>query len=645
MKRTIEQILSDIRAKDGGVIYRTAEVVGVDVENRTVELAFSSEAEVSRYGWVEVLSHDPASVRLARINDGGALLDNHNWSAQRGVVEKAWIDSDRKGRALVRFSRSAAAEELFQDVQDRIKRHVSVGYLIHGIKLTEERDNVDVYTATDWEPYEISIVSVPADITVGVGRSAETNSEIAPEETTERSEDDTPAQTAITPRIEQTSTGVIRSMDVEQENAAADQRRAGQDAERARVRAINDMAKKFARSADNVDELARHAIAEGHTEVDFQRALLDAVNKRAAKPLNEQAAGADIGLSDKEVRSYSLVRVIRALLDPTDKRAQREAAFEFEASEAAREKQEKQSERFVIPTDVLRRSVYGESNTRAFNTSTAGGAAGNTGGYSVATNLMTASFIDLLRAKATIMRMGRTLGGLTGNIDIPKQIAGATGYWIGEDDDAGETGIELGQVGMTPKTLAAFSEITRKLLVQSSLDVEAMVRLDLAIGMALTMDKAGYYGTGTANQPLGLANQTGLNAVAFAGANPTFSELVAMETAIATDNADVDSMVYVANAGFRGYAKTTLKFAGVPGTIWEPGNQVNGYGALITNQVNAGDVVHGNFGDFIIGMWGGLELNIDPFSNSKKGRIRVITFQDVDFAIRRAESFCLGRQA
>ncbi len=187
-------------------------------------------------------------------------------------------------------------------------------------------------------------------------------------------------------------------------------------------------------------------------------------------------------------------------------------------------------------------------------TSTAGNVAGATGGYAIATTLMTASFIDLLRNKATIMRLSRTLAGLVGNIDIPKQTAGATGYWIGEDEDAGETGIELGQIGMTPRTVAAYSEITRKLLIQDSLDCEALVRSDLAIAMALTIDKAGYYGTGSANQPRGIANYAGINAVPFVGVQPTYPEVVQMETVISTDNADVETMSFVGDAAFRGHS-------------------------------------------------------------------------------------------
>jgi len=367
---------------------------------------------------------------------------------------------------------------------------------------------------------------------------------------------------------------------------------------------------------------------------DFQRALLDHVNGRVQRPLSQQTRDADIGMTDNEARNFSFLKVVRALSDPTDRRAQEDAAFEFEASRAAAEKRSKETGKFAIPSDVL---------TRALNTATSGSAAGDTGGYSIATDLLASSFIDILRSRATIMQLGRTIGGLVGNVDIPKQVSAAQGYWMGEDAEATETGIELGETSLTPKTVGAFSEITRKLLQQSSLDVEALVRADLATALALTIDKAGYYGTGTGTQPRGITKYTGINVVDFAvAAKPTYPELVDMETQISLDNADVASMAYVANAGFRGYAKTTLKFSGVPGTLWEPGNTINGYRTEITNQVNAGDVIMGNFADLLIGMWGGLDLMVDPYSNSKRGRIRIVVFQDVDFALRRVESFCHG---
>lgn len=661
-KKTLQERLKEIRSK--GMMHRAAEVVAVDREARTVELAFSSETPVERWYGQEILSHDPKHVRMGRLQDGAALLWNHDWDDQRGVVESATIDSDRKGRALVRLSKNDDGEELLVDLEDGIKRHVSVGYMVHGLKLIEERDGEDVYLIDDWEPYEISIVSVPADTAVGVGRNAEIPQEEAPAATPDTAHNRTtdPANRTNTTmiktlrnaagdlvRAEVDSDGnIVREIEVIERAADAQraQAQAGAEGERSRVRAINDLAAKFGRSVENVDDMVRTAINEGHSPEQFQGALLDGLNKRIAKPLNDQAAGADIGMDERDVANFSFLRVIRALSDPTDRGAQRAAKFEFEASEAARAKSGKQGDRFMIPTDVLRRALVPADGQRAFNTGTGGGAAGDTGGYSIATTLLTSSFIDLLRNKAVIMRLGRVLGGLQGNIDIPKQASGASGYWLGEDEDATETGIELGQVTLSPKTVAGFSEITRRLMMQSSMDVEAMVRADLAIALALTIDKAGFYGTGTQYQPLGIANYTGINAQDFTtAAKPSFAEVVEMETKIALDNADVDSMVYVGNAGFRGHAKTTLKFAAAgSATLWEPGSTVNGYRAEITNQVNDGDLFFGNFADLLIGMWGGLELTVDPYSNSKKGRIRLVAFQDVDFQLRRVESFCLGRK-
>lgn len=604
--------LDQIKTRDNARVFRAAEVGAIDIENRTVELAFSSEVEVPRWWGGEILSHDPAAVVLTRLNDGAPLLLEHDTDDQIGVVESVSIDADRRGRAVVRFGRSAQAEEIFQDVQDKIRKHVSVGYIIHDAKVTEEREGEDVWTVTSWEPFEISIVAVPADISVGIGRSID--SEIKSE--------------LIKPIIEEspkmeTQSIIDTSVDI----------KAATDAERSRTRSILEMGEKFGAA-----DLARDAVKEGKTSEEFQRSLLEHVNAKAQRPLNEQMADANVGLTDKEARDFSFMKVIRALAEPTDRRAHEAAAFEFEASRSAAEKLGKNSDKFIIPADVL---------TRAINTSTNGSSAGNTGGFGIATTLMPQSFIDILRNRATIMQLGSVMGGLVGNIDIPKQVAASQGYWLGEDADATQSALELGQIHLTGKTVAAFSEITRKLMVQSSLDVEALVRMDLAKALALTIDKAGYYGTGSDHQPLGIANQDGVHAVLFAGAQPSFAELVEMETQIALNNADVAGMAYVGNASFRGHAKTTLRFPSAAvaqgGTIWEQGNTVNGYKTEITNQINAGDVFMGNFADLLVGMWGGLELLVDPYTYSQKGRIRVVVFQDVDFALRRSQSFSVGR--
>lgn len=651
--------------RDG--LVRTMEVRSFDVEKRTVELAFSSEIEVKRWFGIEILDHDPASVDLSRLQNGGAVLVNHDWDEQVGVVESASIDSDRRGRAVVRFGRSEKASEIFQDIVDGIRRHVSVGYRIMDAKLSETRDEgeTDVYRITRWEPYEISIVSVPADPSVGIGRTLEktqeeqqraqkqTASTVKPAAADKRSEE---------PRMEKilrdSAGNLVRALVDEAgnitqvlevlERAGADveaARRQAQQAEQKRTADLLAMGEKY-----KCDELARKAVVDG-TSVDAFRAIaLDHLNNQGAGRSAAPAAGgqrgnaplsdtpaATIGLTDREVRSYSIFRAVRALANPNDRAAQEAAAFERECSQAVERQFGRTAQGILVPEDVLA--------SRAFN---AGGApntpaGAQSGNVLVDTEFMGGAFIEMLRNRTTIMRLGTTMGGLVGNVDIPRQTGGATAYWLGEGDDAQEGTPTLGQIELSPKTVAAYTDITRRLMMQNSISAESIVRNDLTNAIAQAIDYAGYYGSGTANQPRGIKNYTGINAKDFAAANPTFAELVEMESLIAADNADVGQMGYVFNAMMRGHMKTTPKFgSGTETTIWEPGNTVNGYRTEVTNQVASGDVFFGNFADVLIGMWGGLDLTVDPYTLSKSGGVRLVIFKDVDFVLRRVESICWG---
>ena len=163
-------------AETGEVVYREARIDlrAVDEESRTVELAFASEERVERWWGVEILDHSPGSARLERLNNGASLLMDHNTRDQIGVIESARIDKDRKARARVRFGRGARASEILADVLDGIRSLISVGYRIHEEVITSGMGNApDEIRVTDWEPLEISFVAIPADATVGVGRSGE----------------------------------------------------------------------------------------------------------------------------------------------------------------------------------------------------------------------------------------------------------------------------------------------------------------------------------------------------------------------------------------------------------------------------------------------------------------------------------------
>lgn len=667
-KRTAEQVdtrLAELRERSD--MRRMAEVGSVNIEARTAEIAFSSEAEVRRWFGVEVLDHSPGAMVMDRLATGAALLWNHDWDEQIGVVESARIDQDRKGRATVRFSRSEDGEEKLQDVADKIVRHVSVGYRVLDARLQEVRDDdTEVWLITRWEPYEISLVSVPADISVGVGRKLENPQEEKPSNAAEnaqhrnsqtRTEPQPKGNTTMNIKVLRNAAGHLVRAEVDEagnivkelevlERAGEDVQahlRSGTNAERTRVRTLQEMGDKYSKAVPNAGELARKAIADGDTPEQLQARLLEAVNQRAARPLSEQTEEAAIGMSDSDVRCFSLLRAIRALAPNATAKDREAAAFEFECSAAAQRAYDREAKGILIPAEVL---------ARAFN---AGGAANTPSGAQsganlVANTLLTGSFIEMLRNRTTIMRLGTTLGGLVGTVDIPKQTGGATAYWVGEGEDATEGTPVIGQLAMAPKTVAAYTDLTRRLMMQSTPDAEGIVRRDLANALAQALDYAGYYGSGSDKQPRGIKNYSGINAVDFAAsgdggtsAAPTFAELVKMETEVAADNADIGQMGYVGHSRFRGYCKTTPKFgSGTESTIWEPGGTVNGYRTEITNQVLATDVFFGNFADFIIAMWGGLDLTVDPYSLSKSGGLRIVMFQDVDMNLRRVESVCWG---
>jgi HK97 family phage major capsid protein/HK97 family phage prohead protease len=632
---------------------REATVVpdSINVEARTVELSFSSEIEYQRYWGIEILGHDANEVDLSRLSNKAAVLWMHDWNDQRGVVEAVRIDGDRKGRAIVRFSKSPAGEQLFQDIIDGIVTKVSVGYTIDGLKLVEERDDTDVYRVTSWTPYEISMVSVPADDTVGVGRQAEIPREEVPPKPAQNpgklTSDPTNQRTdpTMNEKILRDAAGnlvrakvdgdgkiveVLEMIERAGADAAAAQAR-GADAERARVRELTELGKAY-----NATERALQFIAEGKTAEDLRRVLLDdyAKTRSGGQPMAE-VRDAQIGMTEKETRAFSLMKAIRVMADPQNAAFRNDAAFELECSRAAAERYGKNPKGVIIPADVLTARSFGQG----------GGGSSGGGANLVATNLLAGSFIELLRHKAWVMKRARTLAGLVGNVDIPRQNAATQAYWVGEAGSPTGNQPGIDQIAFSPKTVGATTDITRRLMMQATPDAEIIVRDDILKVMALEIDRVAIYGSGSSNQPMGLKNITGISSVSFGTpGQPSFAELVQMETDVALADADVDGMSYSFNAGIRGHLKTTLKFPGVNGsqTIWEQGNTVNGYGTNTSNQILSGEVYFGNWMDLVIAMWGGLELTVDPYSLSTSGGLRLVALQDIDINIRHKESFTYG---
>jgi len=251
------------------------------------------------------------------------------------------------------------------------------------------------------------------------------------------------------------------------------------------------------------------------------------------------------------------------------------------------------------------------------------------------------------------------LTGLQGNIAIPRATGGATAYWVAESGSPTESQAAFDQVTMSGKTVGAFSDISRKLLLQSSIDIEGYVRNDLATALALAIDSAAIEGTGSSNQPTGILNTSGIGSVAGGtnGAAPTYANIVGLETEVAQDNADIGSLRYLTNTKVRGKLKQTYTnptYGEIP--VFGADGTMNGYGVAVTNHVPSNltkgtasaicsAIIFGNFADLIVGMWGSLDLMVDPYTASSSGTVRVVALQDLDIAVRHPESFAAMKDA
>lgn len=591
-----------------GTLARIGEfdVRSLDADKRTVALAFSSETPVERWFGNEILDHDPSSVRLGRLNNGAPVLVDHDHRDQIGVVELASIEGDRVGRATVRFGQSARAQEIFNDIQDGIRSKVSVGYRIHKMTMEDPSQEVESYRATDWEPHEVSIVSIPADDAVGIGRSAgsdDPQSEIIIqyEERTMSDQDKTPApaESKVDPKVDLTA-----------------QRDLGAKAERERVQNILTAAREHDQA-----ELAQRFIEQGRSAADFKD-VVETIAKQSTAVRDETPASR-VGLSENETQRYSLMKAIRASVTGNWKGAE----YELECSNQIADNLDKEARGFFVPMEV---------QERVMNVTT--------GADIIATDHLAGSFIDNLRAQAVVGQAGATfLTGLQGNVDIPKKTASATFSWLADDGSVSDTDLTLGSVSMSPKTVAGSVAMSRRLLKQSSPAIEALIQSDLSMGAALAIDLAALAGSGASNQPTGIVNVTGVNTQTVADITngyPTWAELVGFESAVAADNALMGSLRYITTSAVRGGLKITAKDSG-SGIFLLNDGEANGYGVLVSNQLTAQRIIFGNFADLLIGMWGVLDLMPDTAAKAASGGLVLRAFQDIDIAVRHAESFCI----
>ncbi len=629
-----------------------AQDIAVDVANRTVELSFSSDAAIDMWFGKESLSHAPGAMRVTDRTGNLPLLFNHCMDDLLGVVESVRVDvAAGKGYAVVRFGKDDRGEWAMQQALDGILTNVSFMYRVY--KYMEDTET-ETYTALDWEVLEISLVTVPADASVGVGRAAGEN-EVAVEVITRQL---TPAAAETTK--ESIMTAEIQTpapqQPVQTNQPSAEELRAiqsqGADVERKRIAEIDAMC----RSHKLPDELRVSMIQKG-TSIEEARGL--ALDHKLANAGDQRAASLGDGfapdMSTKEKANYSMIRAVNAAISGSWK----EAGFEAEVSNDIAKRMGKSTTGFFMPTNIpfAQRSGYAVG--------TAG--AGTTGGTLVATNLLAGSFIEVLRNKARVLQLGATvLSGLVGNVDIPRQTGASSTFWVGENGTLTESEATFDKLSLAIKSIGTYSMISRNMLLQSTPDIEMLARADLIAQIALGIDLAALSGTGSNNQPTGIANTSGVGSVVGGtnGAAITIDHLIDLETSVTDANAPEDSLAYLGNARTVGALKKLKSTTGQ--YLWTniPGGQrsgtpgeINGYTMARSNQArknltkgtgtNLSEVFFGAWSELVLGEWGVLEIMPNPYDATayKQGAVLLRAMQSVDVGVRHAQSFAVMSDA
>lgn len=656
-------------SNDGDQATDEEKLIGDDL---ILELSVSSEEPYLRWWFYEILDHSDDAINLERFKDNKAnALFNHHPDKYIGVIVKYWIE-EKKLYVHIKFSKNGLASTIVDDINDGILSNASIQYSVDEVVLEkEEKGDFPYYRVTKWTIYEAGIVTIPADATVGVGKSTK-------DILTSKGEDNLSSKNNGEPKDE-IKTSKIEGKDMGKDNEPSVNLVEIRENEILRVQGLLALGQKFAHL--NVEELIQKAIKEERSIEHVRSEILDLSTKHQeslAKPSEP------LGFSEKEQRNYSVIRAINAAVSGSFGKdagfekevhlelAKRAAKFNLKQSDETNERTfsvhipfydlminprmarvgAEMMARGTAIRDQMTKAYY---QSRAFEVGTAA-----QGGYLVETSLDDTRFIDIFRNTARVLRAGATtLTGLIGNVDIPRQTAGVTDgsnvFWVAEDQDVGEITAQFGLLNLRPKTLGAFMRVTRLMLLQSSIDIEMFMRRELATYIALGVDSAALEGTGSADEPLGIFNTPGVNAVEF-GTNGDFAnwtKMVEFETRIATVNALADAMGWMGNARIRGDLKTIEKFDGTNGNpIYDTqNNTVNGYPFWMTNQVrgdytkgtgtNLSGLVFGNWSEIIFGEWGSTEILANPYETSVylAGSVLLRIMHTCDIVNRHPESF------
>ena len=605
---------------------KTERVVRCSISSETPYPRFMKDPESGE--WVkclEVLGHKEDEIDASRMRDGLVIQDTH-WGDQIGIMDKPEV-KDGKICGSIRFGHSQKAKDIEADALDGIKKNMSVGYIVKEYKRdgVDEESGLPIFRVTKWIPYEASFVNVPADTNVGVGRS-ETDSAAGGKN----------AAGVNFPHVQERSTAIMKLT----------------DEQKLKVRELASAA--HVSGEEVVDILASERSFEDVREdlLNKREKYLKELAKKPAKPVGEVREVLD-EKTKKEVRkAYNFTNVLRYLAAKTSGEGSLpDIGFEREISQEMALKTGRAVQGILLPDFI--RSTDGQETLGRPAHGVIDGIGGN-GSATIATNLLAGNFIEALVDLLHLQNLGmETITGLVGNVAVPKGGSIEAGWISSEGGNAAKKNPTFGQITATPHTCGAYTDITRQLLNQSSVDVQAKITGWLLYACAACMEKACFQGSGENGEPTGVITQlSGNHAKAWANA-PTFDKLIAMVAACRKANSFIPAMRFVGDNGVWEKLSTTRdteiikNVAGSENVAAVGGKRLLdaekdimlGKQFIESHLMPAKTLLFGDFTQLSLCLWSGTDIVVDPYANATAGGLRVIALQDADVLVKRPEAF------
>jgi HK97 family phage major capsid protein len=581
----------------------------------TIPVVISTDAVVEVEEGPEILVHSREAIDLQRAPLPIIATHSSN-QVNVGIVENLHTSAG-KLRGDARFGERQEAREYKTDVLNGVIRSVSARY--ERIKASRRHDGVIV--TSRWMPTHVAMVAEPADAGAGFFRAA-------PEPDPEVFVPPTPAQTA--------DRSIAMTEQVNATAAAADVNEVRVEAGREQPNLVEFETKRKAaiRSlcvANKLDERYERSWVE--SGADMGQVADDIIKILAERGKSNPQSVTLLGMGKAETRRYSLMRALRAAINNDWK----DAGLELEANRELvkrLDKEPRSAKSFFVPLDVMMRDLPAAGKRDM----TVAGVSGSN--YLVSTDNMPGNFIELLRNTSVSLRMGvQRLGGLKGNVTIPKMTAGNTAYWLSDETtQITESQPTIGQLALSPKNVAALTELSHQLMTQSSPDVEALVLQSIARDIGLAVDVGVLRGSGSAGQPTGIATTGSIGA--FTGTSLAAAGVLDAQADVAGANALNPGCGYVTTPAVAALlmARPELPTTGTE-RLWK-GNMLEGsifgFPAMSSAQMSSATALFGWWPSVILAEWGVLELMVNPFSDFTRGLTAVRGWYTCDVGVRYA---------